>query len=130
MKINFNEESTKRIVEGYYKKYEDFDCKLEIFSKTIRNSSFGCARFFVPPVITRLNFVLKGILDVNGNAEEVHTTISHEEFLNAFKTSLEEDGYTVENLSFDFIENKDDKGVSKFNGISAEMSTKKKSKLI
>ena len=30
MEFRFNEESTKNIVEGYYKKYEDFECSLEI----------------------------------------------------------------------------------------------------
>ena len=30
IEFRFNEESTKNIVEGYYKKYEDFECGLEI----------------------------------------------------------------------------------------------------
>ena len=64
MNIKFNEESTKRIVEGYYKKHEDFECYLKINCQHELTPSFG--RFAVPNTRPKLSFVLDGKLGVNG----------------------------------------------------------------
>ena len=75
MEFRFNEESTKNIVEGYYKKYEDFECSLEI-RRSVREIKHPSRP--IPPIksIEPL-FVLNGVLNVDGKGIEVSVPVSY-----------------------------------------------------
>ena len=126
MKLKFNPESTKRIVENYYKKYQDFDCKLETKCSVVPMKNGP--RSFTYTNVPHLSFSLEGKLNINGNEEVVSTPISLDDVRNAFKTMLEDEGYSVKNVSFDFDESENGRGKGQFNGTVVEMSTKRKIK--
>ena len=75
-----------------------------------------------------MSFSLEGKLNVNGNEELVSTPISSKDVMKAFKTMLEEDGYSVKSVTFDFTEGKDGRRKEQFSGTVVEMSTKRKIK--
>lgn len=125
MKLKFDEESTKRIVEGYYKKYEDFDCELEIKCSVVEVMGI---RSIVDDQIAQVSFALNGKLNVNGVEESVRSEIGHGDVENAFKIMLQDEGYDVKKMEIDYSWNGVDETSCEFNGVFVNMSTKKKVK--
>lgn len=125
MKMKFNEESTKRIVKDYYKKHEDFDCDLEIICSV---AEVPTPRSIVPTILPQLSFVLDGKLSINGAQEPVRTKVDNNDVKNALARMLEEEGYTVKEIEFDYDVKENDEKSAEFNGVVVDMSTKKKSK--
>lgn len=127
MEFRFNEESTKNIVEGYYKKYEDFECSLEIRSsvREIKHPSRP-----LPPIKSvEPLFVLNGVLNVDGKGIEVSVPVSYDDVKSVFKTTLEASGYNVKNVEISYT--KDEKLINNSSGfeyVAVDMSTKIKVK--
>ena len=127
MEFRFNEESTKNIVEGYYKKYEDFECSLEI-RRSVREIKHPSRP--IPPIksIEPL-FVLNGVLNVDGKGIEVSVPVSYDDVKGVFKTTLEASGYNVKNVEISYT--KDEKLINNSSGfeyVAVDMSTKIKVK--
>ncbi len=125
MRVRFDEKSTKSIVEGYYKKYEDFECSLEICSdvKETKHPSRP-----LPPVkFADISFVLNGTLSVDGNNIGVSVPVSFEEIKGVFRTTLETNGYNVKDIEINYIS---DLAVSEsgFRYVDVEISSKWKIK--
>lgn len=125
MRVRFDEKSTKSIVEGYYKKYEDFECSLEIRSdvKETKHPSRS-----LPPVkFADISFVLNGTLSVDGNNIAVSVPVSFEEIKGVFRTTLETNGYNVKDIEINYIS---DLAVSEsgFRYVDVEISSKWKIK--
>lgn len=127
MEVRFNEASTKNIVEGYYKKYEDFECSLEI-CRSVREIKHPSRPL---PTVKYLetSFMLNGILNVDGKEVEVSVPISDDDVKAVFKTMLETDGYTVRDVEINCAsgENSTDNSAG-FKYVVVDMSTKRKVK--
>lgn len=122
MRVNFNEQATKHIVESYYRKYEDFVVELGIKCNVRQLGPVG--RSLVPIEVTTLSFELDWELEVGNGKERVKTFIEHDDVENAFKIMLGEKGYVVKGISFDC----GDGAVKGFNGVNVDVSTKVKKK--
>ena len=127
MEVRFNEKSTKDVVEGYYKKYEDFDCCME-FCTSVREMKHPTRS--LPPVrYVDMSFILNGILNVDGKSIEVSVPASFDEIKAVFKTTLENTGYDVNDVQI--VYNSDESfesSGSRFKYVSVDMSTKRKIK--
>ena len=121
MMIKFDEGTTKKIVEGYYRKYEDFDCSLEM----IRNVREHPRMTRTDLRYVELSFVLRGKLDISGEEVFVSAPIEHEDVRNAFKTTLENDGYAVENVSIEYDDALESMSNNCFRCVVVDMSTKR-----
>lgn len=126
MEVRFDEKSTKNIVEGYYKKYEDFECSLIIHSN-VKEMKHLASRPLPPAKFVDTSFVLKGTLNVDGEDVEVSSIVSHDEIKGVFKTVLENAGYSVKEIAIihtSDISSTDDR--LGFKHIVVDMSTKRK----
>lgn len=127
MEFRFNEESTKNIVEGYYKKYEDFECSLEI-RRSVREIKHPSRPIPSIKCVEPL-FMLNGVLKVDGKNIDVSVPVSYDDVKGVFKTTLEDSGYNVKNVEIDYTndENSTDNS-SGFRYVAFDMSTKVKVK--
>lgn len=126
MKMIYTEEMTKNLVEAYYKKYEDFDCKLDIKCDVTNVGPIG--RSIVPTRVARLSFTLKGKVNVDGVEGMGIVPASQEDIENAIKIMVESSGQAVKKISFDYDIDSENCRKGKFKGVSVEMSAKKKVK--
>lgn len=117
MNMKFDVESIERIVEDYYKKYEDFVGKLSI--RPHRISSY-IGKSIVPVESVKNVFTMVGKMVIGGEEIEVKVPIEAKELETAFKVMLDDAGYYAEDLSFDY--NSD----NKFVGVSINVISKKK----
>lgn len=102
MKLCYNENITKDIINRYYKKYEDIDCELEITCGTSSAPAIG--RSVVQSSFPSISFRLKGTMEINGEAMAVEVPLSESEVENAMVTMIEETGRKVNSVSINFSE--------------------------
>ena len=116
MNMKFDVESIEKLVEAYYKKYEDFIGKLTIRP---RKASSYIGRSIVPVETVKNVFTMVGKIVVDGEELFVKVPLDMKELENAFKVMLDEIGYYAENLSLDYnLENK-------FLGVCIDVTSKK-----
>lgn len=130
MEYKFGRESTKSMIENYYKKYYDVDGKLEFITTTFCGKKFIRAinNFLDIESTVSLGFELNGKMKVSDGEEDFKMIISHSHAKEAIKAMLIDSGYKVKNIVFDCEPIKNKNSVPEFNGIIVDMSTKKKVK--
>lgn len=94
--LKFGKKEMKQVIEGYYKKYEDFDgtftsaCSLQLVG-------YGMMEREDAVVSMKIN----GVLNVCGMEIEMSRDISEDDLVNVFSVVLGDIGYTVDNVVFD-----------------------------
>lgn len=96
MELKFNKESVKNLVEQYYKKYEDFDGK---FNSSCSVSSVGYGMMETDVCVLSMKMV--GTMKLLDQEISMTRELSDEDIKNVFSTLLEEQGYTVKEVSLD-----------------------------
>ncbi len=120
MKILFNPETTKDMLERYYFNKEDFDCEVSFKMGEVPGLPMGRCMVRTGGYYT-VSAVLTGNVFVDEVPREVTSTLRSGELIDVFQNILVEEGYTVEGLETVIEDNK-------FIGMQAKMSVKKKVK--
>ena len=102
MKLVYDENSTKDIVQNYYKTYEDIDGELTIVIGSRKVSSVG--RFVVYQTVPTIEFRLKGSMKFAGKMHPVDIPLSEDEIRNVFITMAHATGRNVKCISIDYNE--------------------------
>lgn len=128
MKVQFNKENTKKVLEGYYKEVEGGDTKIEIIT------TIGSQRFCD---IESANVCIKLIhsIPIYGQLIESERELPKDEVKEVFGVVLRKEGYQVEDITYDarvstgcYIWDQGEKS-SYFNGITVSMKKKENQKI-
>lgn len=95
MEFKFGKKQMKEVLEQYYSKYEDFDGKV---TAGCRLGAVGYGMSEHEDVIYSIK--IAGKLHVCGVDVPMLREINDEEVMNAFKTMLGNQGYTVSSITF------------------------------
>lgn len=128
MIFRFDLETTKNMVEKYYKENYDIDGELKISFSTEKSEIYllSIHQFLEFGQKTVMRFTLEGKMKLSNTEEDVVTNVSYDDVRKAVKASLTDDGYRVKGINFDT--NISDDKESEFNGVIVEVSPKKKIK--
>ena len=128
MIFRFDLETTKSMVEKYYKENYDIDGELKISFSTEKSEIYllSIHQFLEFGQKTVMRFTLEGKMKLSNTEEDVVTNVSYDDVRKAVKASLTDDGYRVKGINFDT--NISDDKESEFNGVIVEASPKKKIK--
>ena len=128
MIFRFDLETTKNMVEKYYKENYDIDGELKISFSTEKSEIYllSIHQFLEFGQKTVMRFTLEGKMKLSNTEEDVVTNVSYDDVRKAVKASLVDDGYRVKGINFDT--NISDDKESEFNGVIVEVSPKKKIK--
>lgn len=94
--FKFGKKEMKQVIEGYYKKYEDFD---GVFSSNCSLQLVGYGMTEREDAVVSMK--IKGKLSVLGMEVEMSRDVSEEDVFNVFRVVLDEAGYTVNSVTFD-----------------------------
>lgn len=128
MIFRFDLETTKNMVEKYYKENYDIDGELKVSFSTEKSEIYllSIHQFLEFGQKTVMRFTLEGKMKLSNTEEDVVTNVSYDDVRKAVKASLVDDGYRVKGINFDT--NISDDKESEFNGVIVEVSPKKKIK--
>lgn len=94
MEMKFNRKQVKKILEGYYKLYEDLDG--DIIIKTYKGT---CGPYEDECAV--VNIKLKSSIQILGEDISTEREITKEDVNKAFKVILKEEGYEVLSVDYD-----------------------------
>lgn len=96
LEMKFSKEDSIKIIEGYYKKYENRDLKVRIKSEK------GTCGYGIGEMDTcYTSIVLEEEIELLGLKTKTTEKLPEESLLGIFKTVLEEHGYDVTKAAFD-----------------------------
>ena len=94
--LKFGKKEMKQVIEGYYKKYEDFD---GTFTSACSLQLVGCGMMEREDAVVSMK--INGVLNVCGMEIEMSRDISEDDLVNVFSVVLGDIGYTVDNVVLD-----------------------------
>ena len=95
-KFKFGKREMKHVIEGYYKKYEDFD---GVFSSSCSLQAVGYGMSEHEDAVIEMK--IKGKFNVLGMEVEMSRDVSDEDVFNIFRVVLGDAGYDVNSVTFD-----------------------------
>ena len=128
MKLNFTKEQTIKVIQAYYKMYENRDVEVVI------KASKGCEGIYETPC-ANIKIMVNSKVSVLGEQILTEGAIDKKEITNIFTTILNEEGYSVENIYYDAgLTTEDDRynhsyPTAYFNGIHVEAKSMVKQKI-
>lgn len=125
MRISITKEQVEDILQNYYQTYEHEDVTIQ--SKAIQS----CVGLYETPcVVVKINAITK--INLLGEVVENEEELSENQLRDIFQTILEEQGYSIEDISYDAGMDTDDRFQSKsayFKGININVQHKRNQKL-
>lgn len=122
MKFEFTAEQTKKVIEHYYRKYEDFNGELSM-QCNMGETFISFVKDYVPVT----DFKLYGDLVIDNISYPVSVPVSESNVCCAFKTVLEDQGYSVKKVKVNCSGDERTKQ-AQFNSVIVDMATKRKVK--
>lgn len=128
MELKFTKEQTIKVIQAYYKIYENRDVEVMI------DATRGCEGIYEIPC-ANIKITVKSMLSILRESVATEVSLNQTEVTNIFKTMLQEENYNVESMYYDSgLTTVDDRynqtyPAAYFNGISVEVKSNVKQKI-